>query len=239
MDRDLFETIAENYGNVASWAVWADAGIKPKSNMGNVDIFDLDINPSLLGMLKTNVVMVGLNISRSITYLENFKNFHDSSPFANDFKIRYAFKDTQFYGAYMTDVIKNLEMTDSRNIVELLKKRPDIVEANIRIFRQELADIRANEPIILAFGSDTFELLKKSLKSNEYTKLVKLTHYSHQISKEEYKKVVEKQLFELTQTAKTFLDSVEKGIADVESGRTQTTSELRKALQARRSAGNQ
>lgn len=37
---------------------------------------------------------------------------------------------------------------------------------------------------------------------------------------------------------KSFLDSVEKGIADVESGRTQTTDELRKALQARRSAGN-
>jgi antitoxin YefM len=37
---------------------------------------------------------------------------------------------------------------------------------------------------------------------------------------------------------KSFLDSVEKGIADVESGRTQTTDELRKALRVRRSAGN-
>lgn len=37
---------------------------------------------------------------------------------------------------------------------------------------------------------------------------------------------------------KSFLDSVEKGIADVENGRTQTTNELRKALLARRSAGN-
>ena len=37
---------------------------------------------------------------------------------------------------------------------------------------------------------------------------------------------------------KSFLDSVEKGIADVEIGRTQTTDELRKALRARRSAGS-
>jgi len=37
---------------------------------------------------------------------------------------------------------------------------------------------------------------------------------------------------------KSFLDSVEKGIADVESGRTYTTDELRKALQVRRSTGN-
>ena len=37
---------------------------------------------------------------------------------------------------------------------------------------------------------------------------------------------------------KSFLDSVEKGITVVESGRAQTTDELRKALRARRSAGN-
>ena len=38
---------------------------------------------------------------------------------------------------------------------------------------------------------------------------------------------------------KSFLDSVERGIADAESGRTQTTDELRRALQERRRAGNQ
>ena len=37
---------------------------------------------------------------------------------------------------------------------------------------------------------------------------------------------------------KSFLDSVERGIADAESGRTQTTDELRRALQERRTAGN-
>ena len=37
---------------------------------------------------------------------------------------------------------------------------------------------------------------------------------------------------------KSFLDSVERGIADVESGQTQTTDELRRSLQERRSAGN-
>lgn len=37
---------------------------------------------------------------------------------------------------------------------------------------------------------------------------------------------------------KSFLDSVERGIADVDSGRTLTTDELRKTLQARRNAGN-
>ncbi len=37
---------------------------------------------------------------------------------------------------------------------------------------------------------------------------------------------------------KSFLDFVERGIADAETGRTQTTDELRRTLQERRSAGN-
>ena len=37
---------------------------------------------------------------------------------------------------------------------------------------------------------------------------------------------------------KSFLDSVERGVADVESGRTQTTDELRSFLQSRRSGSN-
>ena len=37
---------------------------------------------------------------------------------------------------------------------------------------------------------------------------------------------------------KSFLDSVEKGVADMENGRAQTTDELRKSLLARRNADN-
>ena len=37
---------------------------------------------------------------------------------------------------------------------------------------------------------------------------------------------------------KSFLDSVERGVADVESGRTQTTDELRSFLQSRRIGSN-
>ena len=37
---------------------------------------------------------------------------------------------------------------------------------------------------------------------------------------------------------KSFLDSVERGIADAESGQSQTTDELQRSLQERRRAGN-
>ena len=120
IDIQQFENIKQKHGSYASWAVWADAAEKPKSNMGDVSHFK---HESVLGLLKNNVVMVGLNISRPVS--EPFVNFHDPSPRANDFKIRYAFKDSPYYGAYMTDIIKFLEEVDSKNVREYLKKRPE------------------------------------------------------------------------------------------------------------------
>jgi hypothetical protein len=190
----IYKTIMKNYGDVGSWAVWEEAGLKPKSNMGHLNIFDLDKNPNLLSVLKNNVVMVGLNFSRPLVPTEPFKNFHDLSPRANDFKIRYAFKDTEFYGAYMTDVIKNLEMVDSKDVKKHLKSNPHLIEQNIAFFREELKDLEASKPLILAFGVDTYNLLSSHLQGDEYSKLIKLTHYSHQISKEKYKEEILNQL---------------------------------------------
>src|ERR1022692_1287728 len=99
-----FEKIKRKHGSYASWAVWAGASEKPKSSMGDVSHFK---NERVLNLLKNDVVMVGLNISRRVS--EPFLNFHDPNPRANDFKIRYAFKNSAYYGAYMTDIIKFVE----------------------------------------------------------------------------------------------------------------------------------
>ena len=190
ISKELFEKVKEKYGDVASWAVWEEEGLRPKSNMGHLNVFDLQKNPSLLAALKSNVVMVGLNFSRPLLPTEPFKNFHDLNPSANDFKIRYAFRNTEFYGAYMTDIIKNLEMKVSHDVQFYLKNNPDLIHENILLFREELSALDAKEPIIFAFGVDTYNLLNKHLRRDEYSKLVKLTHYSQQIGKEDYKKAV-------------------------------------------------
>ena len=195
ISQELYEKITDKYGHVASWAIWDLAGDKPKSNMGNMDIFDSKSHESLLHILNTSIVMVGLNFSRDVKFEKPFMNFHDSNPHANDFKIRYAFNDTKFYGAYMTDVIKNLAMTSSKDVLKYLKTNPQIIEENINSFREELRFIESGKPIILAFGSDAYEILQRNLMVDEYLHLVKLTHYSHQISKDNYKKEVYSQLY--------------------------------------------
>jgi hypothetical protein len=185
VDIQQLENIKQKHGSYASWAVWADASGTPKSNMGDVSRFE---NESVLNFLKNNIVMVGLNLSRPAS--KPFLNFHDRNPRANDFKIRYAFKDSAYYGAYMTDIIKFRVEVDSKQVMRYLKEHPERIEENLRIFREELHDLRTTAPVILAFGKDTHKLLSENLSRNEYSKLIRLTHYSQRIGKEAYKETV-------------------------------------------------
>jgi hypothetical protein len=183
---EQFELIRQNHGGYASWAVWTAAGGKPKSNVGDMSIFDVTANPTLLAALKNEIIMVGLNISSS-SLAEPFRNFHSPSPKAHDFKIRYAFTDTAYYGAYMTDIIKGVETVDSHALRRHLRANPSLIKTNVEKFREELHDLRARSQTILAFGKDAHALLAKHLHPHEYLTLIKLRHYSVRVSKEMYR----------------------------------------------------
>ena len=87
VDRETFDRIKEKHGLYASWAVWAEQDGRPKSNMGDLTVLDPDRNPALLGMLRSNVVMVGLNLSRDQP--PPFGNFHDAKADGQDYRIRF------------------------------------------------------------------------------------------------------------------------------------------------------
>ncbi len=190
IDRERFESVRQKHGTYASWAVWAEPIKTPKSNMGDMTVFDPVSNPALFEALKPNVVMVALNFSRLERNTAPFGNFHDPSPRAQDFKIRHAFRHTPYYGAYMTDIVKNLVMLNSKDVVAHLRVHPQTLSENLESFREELRDLGTKAPVILAFGVTAYTILKKNLRPEEYSKLIKLTHYSHQISKEKYKEHV-------------------------------------------------
>lgn len=189
--KEHFIEIAEKYGEFASWAVWANEDIKPKSNIGDMSIFDLDKNSNLLEALNPNVIMVGLNFSRTIKR-KAFVNFHDERPQGQDYKIRYAFRNTEFYGAYMTDIIKDFEEKISGNVLMYLKSNKEFELKNVWLFEQEIIDLKCSDPLIIAFGNITFDILFKHFR-NKY-RIKKVMHYSQQISKENYKATVWKTL---------------------------------------------
>jgi len=195
MDKKKFNKIKKEYGDCASWAIWKEVGEKPKSNMEDLNILDPQQNPNLLSELKPNVVFVGLNTSKDISGLEPFSNFHPTNPFANDYKTRYALKDTELWGGYMTDIIKKHEELHSLSVVKHLRKYPEVVDENIETFRKELKDLGTKNPTIIAFGNAAHSILTRHLK-DEY-KILKVYHYSYfRINKERYSEHVKSVVLE-------------------------------------------
>ena len=180
MDKNTFELIKSKYGLHASWAIWGEEGNTPKSNMDDLSFFEED---QILSKLNPNIVLVGLNFSVSGVVLNPFQNFHGQGGGA--FKIRYALKNTAFWGAYMTDIIKDFPEKESHNVMKYLRNNSDFIDKNIISFEEELKDIKADDPTILGFGNDSYDILQTNLGS-KYN-IIKAMHYSHYISKENYR----------------------------------------------------
>ena len=182
MDIEKFEFIKKKYGHVASWAVWKEVGETPKSNMGDLNILDPQQNPNLLSQLKPDIVFVGLNTSRDITDFEPFSNFHPTYPHAQDYEIRFALKDTELWGGYMTDIIKDYPELHGQKVMSFLRDNPDVERKNIETFREELKDLGTENRTIIAFGNDVFSILSRNLK-NEFN-IFKVTHYSARLNQQ-------------------------------------------------------
>ena len=70
IDRERFDLIKRKHGSYASWAVWAPPTLGPKSNMGDLSIFDIDAHPETLRALNSDVVMVGLKTRNFLFRME-------------------------------------------------------------------------------------------------------------------------------------------------------------------------
>jgi hypothetical protein len=183
---EQFFEIRERFGHFGSWAVWADGGTKPKDKVSDLSVLNPKLNPKLLNTLHGNSVLFGLNISRPID--RPFGNFHDSRPMATDFKIRYALKNTCYWGSYMTDIIKDFEEKASGNMMQFLRKNPDFEKENVEIFRDEIKVLGFSKPVLVAFGKDAERIARRNL--GEEFRIIGIPHYANYISKENYRSQV-------------------------------------------------
>jgi len=186
IDRAQFELIKMKYGHYASWAIWADEGEKPKDNVGDLSVFNIESNVGLLHQLNPGIILVGLNISRRIKF--PLANFHDARSQAMDYKIRYALKESPFWGAYMTDIIKDFEQKVSGKMMSYLRTDKLFEDKNVEIFCEEMKDLRIDNPTIVAFGRDAYAILNRNFK-NKF-KIFKIPHYSNYTGKEKYREEV-------------------------------------------------
>jgi hypothetical protein len=180
---ETFVEIRKRFGHFASWAIWADEGVNSKDNIGDLSVLNPEVNPNLLKILHGDSILLGLNISRRIE--RPLGNFHDPRPMATDFKIRYAFKDTAYWGSYMTDIIKDFEEKASGKMMSFLRSNKDFERENIRKLRQEIEVLGFSNPVLVAFGKDAEKVAKRTL-CKEF-QIIGIPHYANYISKEKYR----------------------------------------------------
>jgi hypothetical protein len=184
IDKETFENIKNEHGAYASWAVWKneEIGSAPTSDIDDLSAFDLPKNPQLLQQLKPSIVMVGLNwggdggviTKEQAQKFNKFSNFHNTSEGrSKDFKLRYAFRDTEFYGAYMTDIIKYYAAT--RADANYLNNST-VKQTSKKIFEAELKDLNCKNELIIAFGKSAYSILTE-LFGKKYN-IKPVTHYS-------------------------------------------------------------
>ena len=181
-----FNYVKDKYGLYASWAIWAPQGETPKSNVGDLTIFDLSNSKNILDDLGTEYVLVALNISRGAIQTP-LANFHDKRSEATDFKIRHALKDTPLWGSYMTDLFKDYDEKSSSNVRKFISTNPDFVDSNVDFFKNELDDIGQPKKLI-AFGGEVYKHLNKFF-SDKY-EIIKIPHYANYVSQEKYREMV-------------------------------------------------
>lgn len=187
--KSVYELLEANYKDQASWAVWAQVGVTPKSNTGDMSVFE---SPDLLNILHDNYVLVALNASehaeRKDGYKGSWRMFHsDDDGRQQDFKMRFAFKDTPLWGSYMTDIIKDHPEKNSDQVIKHIQKNPDVLKKNVEELKKELS-ILGGSPTLIALGREVENWLKKEL-SDEFN-IVYLPHYSSRVEKVKYREKV-------------------------------------------------
>jgi hypothetical protein len=192
VDRETFDLIKEKHGRYVSWAVWAEPDGKPKSHVGDLTVLDPDQNPALLGKLRSDVVMLGLNLARD--WPRPLGNFHDTSSRGQDYKIRFAFTGRPFYGAYMTDIIKGVVMLKAGDLMRYLAANPHVVAESVKCLLEEFDDLKSESPTVIAFGRNAHQLADKHLPKDRYSRLVRVRHFSDYISQTAYRERVRSEL---------------------------------------------
>lgn len=184
MTIEKYNQIKEKYGQVCSFAIWLEDNKKCKritEQSWNMDPFTEPNLAETIDKIRTNIIFVGLNVSRTPVskdpnYKENcFVNFHSGNC---DYRLMKAFFELpNYYGAYMTDIYKYTNKSASE-VSRYYKKHPDEEKEQFKNFQEEIEFISEDKPtLFIISGKDALEAFKRFDKNNKYN-YVAICHYS-------------------------------------------------------------
>ena len=177
-----FEKKCVQVKKVASWAIWDEpshGNYKSISGMKLHGMFSTGLE-KVLPQLNPNIVLLGLNCSKIPCDADGaWQNFHlreldDESKLTSTNRpgqwLRYACRNTMFWGAYMTDLFKSLTDPNSGNVVEHFKRNPQGLQMAAKSFAEEmkalytLATDKTQPLVIICLGNAVYDYLTKGYK---------------------------------------------------------------------------
>lgn len=160
---EKYKILTLKYGPYASWAVWDCKNEK-----------DTSIINQNFDQLHSRFILLGLNISSPLT--DNlWSNFHGGK---HDRKLKYACNDNKLSGSYITDIFKNIPVSQSNKLESLLTD--EIIKKNVILFNQEMRDIKINnETQFIIFGAKARHYFNKYFKQEYKNRIIYYCHYSY------------------------------------------------------------
>ena len=125
----------------------------------------------------------------------SWSNFHSGESGSKDHMLRYALHGTRYWGAFITDLLYDIPGRESKDVLTEYNKKTDEEKHGYIERIRKIRNTINKTAIIIAIGSDAYELLKERLDDKEQECLKKITHFSFRyLSIECYRSVVLTQL---------------------------------------------
>jgi hypothetical protein len=186
---------AMSYSRISSWAVWGSvAPAAPFHRHSNLALPVKD--PALPPILRSDVVFLGLNPG-NVAHggVAPWSVFH-TGPKHNDHFIAEALRGTPYWGAYMTDLFRQIESKSS-----LVTNN----SADIESLLAQIATVNDGQPVhLIPFGGKTYESLcaneTRLTDSGLVSRVTRIPHYSgsngrvHKGKPEVYRALVHQEL---------------------------------------------
>ena len=185
ISNSVYKLLAK-YGQTSSWAIWSapkNGNWKSKDSIGDLSVFS---NANICAQQNDEYIFVGLNPSRKISSAP-WSNFHSNDRYAQDYKLRYALKDTKYWGSFMIDLYPDIVDVNSADAMGKATSAATNISDLIQIW-----NILGEKATVVAMGNEAWKVLRKILPAN--IPLVKIKHYSARVNIDDYRNTVLQQL---------------------------------------------
>jgi hypothetical protein len=128
------------YEMTASWAVWPPAESYTRTSDLSFPGGDLE------GVLHVRSIILGLNQGDSMVERQPWHNFH-TGPLHNDHFLAEAFRDTEHWGAYMTDLLTEVNSKSST-----LDLSSQTIQRDVSVLAEQFQALGATDPLVIVIG---------------------------------------------------------------------------------------